>query len=182
MNAITPTTNALGTPIVFAKDGKVFTNSRDVATFFGKQHYVLLRTIDELVGRGVDNFVETPEVNPQNGQTYRAFDMDRDGFTLLVMGFTGQKALKFKIAYIAAYNRMEQELNRLAPQLPDFTDPASAAEAWAAEYRHKQVAQEQVKQLEPHANAGKVMGARRRSVSDLAGKLPGVNLLISTQK
>jgi prophage antirepressor-like protein len=42
------------------------------------------------------NFQQTSYVDPQNGQTYRRFDMDRDGFTLLAMGFNGKKALDFR--------------------------------------------------------------------------------------
>lgn len=42
------------------------------------------------------------------------FVMNRDGFTLLAMGFTGDKALKFKLDYIAAFNKMEKELKSLA--------------------------------------------------------------------
>lgn len=42
---------------------------------------------------GCVNFVETPYIHPQNGQTYRLFEMTRDGFTLLVMGFTGTKRI-----------------------------------------------------------------------------------------
>lgn len=38
---------------------------------------------------GVRNFAETPYIDAQNGQTYRSYDMDRDGFTLLAMGFHG---------------------------------------------------------------------------------------------
>jgi hypothetical protein len=44
------------------------------------------------------------------GRTF-AYDMDRDGFTLLAMGFTGPNALHFKWAYIQAFNRMEAELH-----------------------------------------------------------------------
>ncbi len=66
-------------------------DSRDVAAYFGKNHFHVLRDIDnlliELGEGGLSNFGETPYVDPQNGQTYRRFDMDRDGFTLLAMGF-----------------------------------------------------------------------------------------------
>jgi phage antirepressor YoqD-like protein len=65
---------------------------------------------------GLLNFKQTPYVDPSTGQTYRAFDMSRDGFALLAMGFTGAKALKFKIAYIEAFNTMEARLQ-------GFTDP-----------------------------------------------------------
>lgn len=72
--------------------------SKDVADFFGKRHDHVVRDIDVLVGLGVPNFGETSYVHPQNRQTYRQFEMTRDGFTLLAMGFTGKKALQFKLA------------------------------------------------------------------------------------
>lgn len=43
-----------------------------------------------------------------NGKMYRKFYMNRDGFYLLVMGFTGQEALKQKLQYIKNFNRMEE--------------------------------------------------------------------------
>ena len=60
-----------------------------MAAYFGKRHDHILRDIDALVTEGVPNFGETPYVSEQNGQTYRSFDMTKDGFTLLAMGFTG---------------------------------------------------------------------------------------------
>lgn len=91
-------------PVVFAEDEEVFTNSRDVAAFFDKRHDNAMQTIANLIASepklGLLNFKETPYVEPSTGQTYRSYDMDRDGFTLLAMGFTGGKALKWKLRYI----------------------------------------------------------------------------------
>lgn len=112
-------------PIVFAKDGEVFANSRDVAIYFGKEHRVVLLAVDNLLKAeadlGLHNFVQTPYVEPSNGQTYRSYDMDRDGFVLLAMGFTGKKALKWKLKYIEAFNNMEAQLRQ--PMAIDFSDP-----------------------------------------------------------
>lgn len=125
-------------PIVSMKDGKVFANSRDVADYFGKEHRNVLRDIDALIEGGVLNFELTPYINDQNGQTYRAFDMTRDGFTLLAMGFTGKQALQFKLQYIAAFNEMEKTV-KATPAIPDFSDPVAAARAWADEMEAKRV-------------------------------------------
>lgn len=85
-----------------------------MADYFERMHSVVLRKIDELlehtVVRSLNNFVETPQTNVQNGQTYREFEMTRDGFTLLAMGFTGKKALQFKLRYIEQFNAMEAKL------------------------------------------------------------------------
>ena len=81
------------TPVVTLKDGKAYANSIDVAEYFGKRHANLLDLIDAIVGEdpagGVMIFHETPYKHPQNGQTYRYYEMTRDGFVELVMGFTG---------------------------------------------------------------------------------------------
>ncbi|PSJ56685.1 hypothetical protein C7I85_23940 [Mesorhizobium soli] len=72
--------------MVTTKDGQVFANSPVVAEFFGKNHRDVIRSIDELIEQGVRSFAQAPYLHPQNGQAYGAFDMTRDGFTLLAMG------------------------------------------------------------------------------------------------
>ncbi|MFN8828838.1 MAG: Rha family transcriptional regulator [Labrys sp. (in: a-proteobacteria)] len=114
-------------PIVTNRDGEVFANSRDVADYFGKNHRDVLRDIDNLIRNEpslpLRNFAQGVYTLETTGsQQHRYFDMTRDGFTLLAMGFTGAKALKFKLAYIEAFNAMEAELRK--PRLVvDFSDP-----------------------------------------------------------
>jgi len=102
-------------PTLTVVDGIPTTTSADVARHFGKRHDNVIRDIRNLLPQlpdwGVLNFAETPYTDPQNGQTYPAYRITRDGFTLLAMGFTGQKALGFKLAYIEAFNRLERELH-----------------------------------------------------------------------
>lgn len=67
-------------------------------------------------------FEETTYIHPQNGQEYPMFVMNRDGFTLLAMGFTGDKALRFKLDYIKAFNAMEETIknpHRIPQTLPE---------------------------------------------------------------
>jgi Rha family phage regulatory protein len=92
------------------------TNSRIVAEVFEKEHKHVLAAIDDILEkkpalRG-PNFRPTEEVVKIGvaPRTIRFFDMDRDGFTLVAMGFTGAKALDWKIAFIEAFNRMEAAL------------------------------------------------------------------------
>lgn len=108
-------------PAITIVDGKPTTLSTDVARHFGKQHYNVLRDIDNLRAQlDADhalNFEEMVlEVEIGSGATRkdRAYRLTRDGFTLLAMGFTGKKALAFKLAYIDAFNRMEAELQKPA--------------------------------------------------------------------
>lgn len=96
------------------------TNSLLVAEKFGKEHGDVLKAIDALMSKMSDNqckgyFDDTSiEVSQPNGgvRYSRVVVMNRDGFTLLVMGFTGKKALQFKLDYIAAFNAMENELRK----------------------------------------------------------------------
>lgn len=144
-------------PLVTVKDGKVFANSRDVAEHFGKRHDNVLRDIAALIEMEPTtnlNFEECSYKASEGGRSYRAFDMTRDGFTLLAMGFTGAKALQFKLAYIAAFNEMEAKLKTSTPALPNFADPAAAAIAWAEEYRAKEAAKREVEKLKPLAMVG----------------------------
>lgn len=104
------------TPVVEQIDGKVWTTSYDVARCFGKLHKNVIRDIESIVQkkpqlRGL-NFELTFEIK-QIGNTKRRtpyYRIDKDGFTLLAMGFSGDKALDFKIDYIQAFNRMERTI------------------------------------------------------------------------
>ncbi|MDE6538792.1 MAG: Rha family transcriptional regulator [Ruminococcus sp.] len=96
------------------KDGKLTVSSLQVATDFGKQHKHVLEVIEELkkgvAEKSADLFTERTYQHPQNKQWYKCYDITRDGFSLLVMGFTGKKALEWKLKYIEAFNLMEQKL------------------------------------------------------------------------
>lgn len=108
------------TNLVYANGAVALTNSVLVAKKFGKEHKHVLDAIRELIKGCAENsadpmFEETTYIHPQNGQTYPMFIMNRDGFTLLAMGFTGEKALRFKLDYINAFNKMEAELKSNKP-------------------------------------------------------------------
>lgn len=96
-----------------SENNQALTSSLLVAEKFGKEHKHVLDAIRELIQGCAENsadpmFVETIYVNEQNRQEYPMFIMNRDGFTLLAMGFTGKKAMRFKLDYIAAFNAMEK--------------------------------------------------------------------------
>ncbi|EHH0538439.1 Rha family transcriptional regulator, partial [Campylobacter lari] len=106
------------------KDEQIFCTSLDIAKVFGKRHDNVLADIklilNELREIGASNeFLNFEEVvriskttNPKNGKLVNRkmpmYNLTRDAFTLLAMGFTGKKALQFKIAFINAFNQMEQ--------------------------------------------------------------------------
>lgn len=99
--------------ILSNENGYVTANSVDVADKFGKRHDSILRDIDNIIKSDStilwnEMFIETTYKN--RGKLYRCYDMNRDGFSLLAMGFTGKKALQWKLKYIDAFNAMEEKL------------------------------------------------------------------------
>ncbi|AZO77709.1 MULTISPECIES: Rha family transcriptional regulator [unclassified Bosea (in: a-proteobacteria)] len=102
-------------PIVTIKDGRVVANSRNVAEAFEKRHADVLRSIDALdcSPEFTQRNFALSEYRDATGRPLRSFDLTRDGFVFLVMGFTGREAARFKEAYIAAFNAMEDELRRM---------------------------------------------------------------------
>ena len=133
------------------ESNQVLTNSLLVAEKFGKEHRNVIQSIRELLKGSADfsahpMYVESVYIHPQNGQEYPMYIMNRDGFTLLAMEFTGEEALKFKLEYINAFNKKEKRLKEQSIVLPNFSDPAEAAIAWANEYREKQKAQIEAKE------------------------------------
>ena len=98
------------------KGGKAVVSSRDIARVFEKNHQHVMRDIRNIIENdaqwGASNFGQSSYMNEQS-KSQPEYLISRDGFTLLVMGYNGEKAMRFKKAYIAAFNEMER---RLAPQ------------------------------------------------------------------
>ena len=113
-------------PMITERDGVPVTTSRVVAEQFGKQHKHVLRDIEVLLeqlrthstepnfGLSTADFAEKNFLpityRDSTGRELPSYLLTRDGFTLLAMGFTGARALQFKVAYINAFNRMERIL------------------------------------------------------------------------
>lgn len=109
------------TDLVFLEAGHAMTTSLIIAKTFNKEHFHVLRDIKKLlkqVPELISNFGLTYE-NKEIGQSERKtpfYSINRDGFVLLAMGYTGQEALQFKINYINAFNAMEQHLLKTQAQ------------------------------------------------------------------
>ena len=129
-------------PTLTVIDGKPTTLSTELAHHFGKNHRDVLRAIENLLPsltpEHLRNFAQV-SVEVEGGQgakaTYPAYRLTRDGFTLLAMGFTGKKALAFKLAYIDAFNRMEAALHQPADTQRMELAFSLAAEAAAQVHR-----------------------------------------------
>ena len=114
--------------LVKIESGKAVTTSKIIAEKYGKEHKHVLRD--------VSNIFETlekdlPKIGPmfkesdykdKYGRSQPCFEINRDGFMLLVMGFTGAEALRTKLAFIEAFDMMEEELKRLSAA-SQITDP-----------------------------------------------------------
>lgn len=101
--------------LVHVSEGKVMVTSKQIADHFGKVHRNVLRDIQRLMEKlpddfGVLNFELTTYTSVQNKEL-DCYSMTRDGFTLLAMGFTGEKAIEWKVKYINAFNQMERMLS-----------------------------------------------------------------------
>lgn len=97
-----------------SKEEVTVVSSLDVAETFGKEHKHVLEDI-----RRISDTLSTAEISAlfyedsykaSNGKSNPMYLMTRDGFTLLVMGYTGEKAMQFKLAYIKQFNAMERAL------------------------------------------------------------------------
>ena len=110
-NAITNMNNMDGIIIRFENEQMLVT-SLQVAKDFGKEHRNVLRDIESL--KDVLNFEQMfnqTNIPDSYGRDRKAYLINRDGFTLLAMGFTGKDALEWKLKYIRAFNEMETKLN-----------------------------------------------------------------------
>ena len=105
--------------LVSINNNQVVVSSRQVADNFGKDHKHVLegvRTILAAENSATKFFRQSTFEN--RGKQYPEYLMNRDGFSLLVMGFTGEKALEWKVKYIDAFNAMEQELRNKELEKP----------------------------------------------------------------
>lgn len=116
--------------LVSVNNNRVVTTSLRIAEYFNKAHKDVLKAISnleitkDLQERNFSLSFYTRELPNGGSKKEPMYYLTRDGFTLLAMGFTGKKAMQFKIAYINAFNEMEemlqkQECTRYAEKLID---------------------------------------------------------------
>ena len=110
------------TDLVFkGQNGQVLTNSLLVAEKFGKRHADVVRAIENSLTKGSEStnaklrssFVLSNYID-NKGEERPMYIMDRDGFSVIAMGFTGDKAMDFKVEFISAFNAMEKKLKELS--------------------------------------------------------------------
>lgn len=97
--------------ILSTQNGEPVASSREVAKRFGKEHKNVLAAIRQILvaeNSATKFFHET--AFEYRGQRFPEYLMNRDGFALLAMGFTGKEAVTWKLKYIEAFNQMEKQL------------------------------------------------------------------------
>jgi Rha family phage regulatory protein len=135
--------------ILSNQNGEPVASSRQIAENFDKNHRDVLRAVDNLkedVRNFAQMFFETT-VPDSYSREQRAYLMNRDGFTLLAMGFTGKAALEWKLKYIAAFNEMEK---KLAKQ-PQLTRSQLLATALIAAHEELEEKDKRIAELTPDA-------------------------------
>lgn len=158
--------------LVEIRNNQVVVSSRQVAEKFGKEHRNVLASIKEIISaeNSALTFYQENTYKAGTGKNYPEYLMNRDGFTLLAMGFTGKDALQWKMKYIAAFNDMEQKLQSKMVMLPDFTNPAEAARAWAEQFDKRQAAEQKLEEAKPKVIFADAVAAAKTSIliGDLA--------------
>lgn len=114
---------------VTERDGRAVVSSLDVAKKFGKEHRSIIRSIKNLDPH--DGFIEhnfvPSEYQDITGRKLPCYLISRDGFMLLIMGFTGKKAEAIKVAYIRAFNAMEAALRERSGMPPAALEALTAS-------------------------------------------------------
>ena len=153
--------------VLSMQSGEPVASSRQIADNFEKRHDHVMRDIDAMK-KDVPNFGEMffETTAPDSyGREQRAYLMNRDGFTLLAMGFTGKAALEWKLKYIAAFNEMEKKLTAQ----PQLTRSQLLATALIAAHEELEEKDKQIETMKPKALFADAVSASKKSI--LVGEL-----------
>lgn len=153
--------------ILSTRNREPVVSSRQIAENFDKNHRDVLRAVDNLkedVRNFAQMFFETTAPDSY-GREQRAYLMNRDGFTLLAMGFTGKAALEWKLKYIAAFNEMEKKL----AEQPQLTRSQLLATALIAAHEELEEKDKQIETMKPKALFADAVSASKKSI--LVGEL-----------
>lgn len=148
--------------VLSMQSGEPVASSRQVAENFGKEHKDTLESIRQILA--AENsatksmFYETTFEN--RGKQYPMYLMNRDGFTLLAMGFTGKAALEWKLKYIAAFNEMEKKLT----EQPQLTRSQLLATALIAAHEELEEKDKQIETMKPKALFADAVSASSQSI------------------
>ena len=173
---------------VQVRDGVAVTTSRNIAAVFEKEHKIVMRDIRNTLAANTDadfnryNFVPV-EYTDAKGQKRPEYLLTRDGAMMLIMSYTGSKAMALKTAYIKRFNEMEQQLMAMQGT---FLQPQPAPQATPAAIPLKDLLEVTKIVLEPAGIEGNQLTlALDKVVKNETGKsalaLAGVQLVAPTQ-
>ena len=175
--------------IIETRNNQAVTTSLQVAETFGKLHRNVIQSIEQLIKDGVAENSADPQkrlfamgsyTHPQNHQEYKMYYMNKDGFTLLAMGFTGKKAMQFKLDYIQEFNKMETVIRENNLDSYMIADPVKRAEKWIQEQEKRKQLAAQNEEMKPKALFADAVSSSKQTilVGDLAklAKQNGINI------
>lgn len=152
--------------ILSTQNGEPVVSSRQIAESFGKEHKHVLDAVKNLVAENSaakSMFYLSSFEN--RGKKYPMYLMNRDGFSLLAMGFTGKEAVQWKLKYIAAFNAMEKQL----AQRPPLSRSELMAQALIAAHDELEHKNAQIAELTPKGIFADAVSASKQSI--LVGEL-----------
>ncbi|KAF1341669.1 Rha family transcriptional regulator [Bacillus subtilis] len=152
--------------IVFIEGNQAVTDSLTVAEVFGKRHADVIKSIETLncSKEFTERNFSLSDYQDATGRTLKKYLIKRDGLTFLVFGYTGAKAAIFKEKYIAEFNRMEAELQKMTQPSYMIEDPVSRAKRWISEQEERQQLEQTLKIQEPLVNFAQSCMASERSM------------------
>lgn len=119
-------------------------SSREIAELTGKEHKNVLADIRKMLSE-IQSAEKSADYKDSKGRTYQMLLLDKEETLILISGYS----IKMRAAIIRRWQELESQVSK--PALPDFTNPAEAARAWAAEYEQKLIAQEKLSIAAPKA-------------------------------
>lgn len=169
--------------VIQSAKGTDITTSLIVAEVFGKRHDSVLRDVDNLLCSQefrLHNFVEAPYTHPSNGQTFRSYEITKDGFSFLAMGYTGAKAAEFKEKFISEFNKRESLLKNedyiLNRALTILNDRTKLLEAQVSmKVQQLEIAEQTIKEQAPMVKIfNDVISANNAHLASAMGQMFGM--------
>ncbi|MCY9112047.1 Rha family transcriptional regulator [Bacillus atrophaeus] len=152
--------------LVFIEGNQAVTDSLTVAEVFGKRHADVIKSIETLncSKEFTERNFSLSDYQDPTGRVLKKYLINRDGLTFLVFGYTGAKAALFKERYIAEFNRMEAELQKMTQPSYMIEDPVSRAKRWISEQEEREQLEQTLKIQEPLVNFAQSCMAAEKSL------------------
>ena len=170
--------------VSLSSDKRIYTTSRRVAEYFGKEHFHVLRDIEQLItnikeesmhSEGESNFgfsdytnrfaqlnFELRDYIDSTGRFLPEYHLTHDGFALLAMGFTGREALRWKVTFLEAFRDLERQVRELTEQKAQALDALHPHWPIVRDGTIQGLNRKEICGLTGHQNPSSITYARRR--------------------